>query len=276
MSSPGGGVHRPGFPERLGILYSVESAAAAVQMMESSSEPPDTSIKASTPPLLPRDAARLRRAWLNGKYRGSYTSAGKFHVIVNQDAQQLGLQYRPTYSQIRQLLESIPNHQQFIRPRKVKNFRHVTYEGTEGGGSFIPGAGICFQGDLAQFPISDDNFLYALLLADMWQMYIYVRPLESKSASETLAAIKSIVDTEHLDRFNTLSTDEGEEFKANEAALGHMNIKWIRLSDQPKAFLAEERIRVLKFRLHRNLRQVLDSSWENYLQQVDRCTVYIL
>ena len=216
------------------------------------------------------DAAKLRRAWLSPTYRGSFSSADKFYRMVNskEDSEKLGLDYRPLYQQVVNVLETIPVYQQFIRPKKVREFRHVSYEGHPGGGSFIPGAGICFQVDLAEFPTSAAGMHYLLVMVDMWQMYVYGRPIETKSKGDVFKAIKSIIDDEHLDRINTISGDEGAEFVSNRGRLAALNIRYFVLSNRPKAFLAEERIRVIKYRLHRYLRQVLTSDWEKYVGQV--------
>ncbi len=191
-------------------------------------------------------------------------------VNSKEDSEKLNLKFRPTYPQVVHVLESIPVYQQFIRPKKVREFRHVTYEGHPGGGSFIPGAGICFQVDLCEFPTSSTGMHYLLVMVDMWQMYVYVRPLETKGKKDVFDAIKSIIEDEHLDRINTISGDEGTEFVSNrERLLSDFDIRYIVLSNTPKAFLAEERIRVIKYRLHRYLRYTLTGDWEKHVDEVN-------
>jgi hypothetical protein len=221
--------------------------------------------------MKPSDVAKLRRAWLSPKYRGSFSSANKFYQMVNteKDAQELDIRDYPTYEQVVRVLETIPVYQQFVKRKKVREFRHVSYEGHPGGGSFIPGAGICMQVDLAEFPTSPAGMHYLLVMVDMWQMYVYARPLETKSKAEVYKAIKAIKDEEHLDRINTISGDEGTEFTSNIGKLAKLGIRYFVLTNPPKAFLAEERIRVIKYRLHRYLRHALTSDWEKHVGEVN-------
>jgi hypothetical protein len=62
----------------------------------------------------------------------------------------------------------------------------------------FPQKGYNIQADLLMLPITNDGYRYLLTVIDIWSNYIDFEPLKTKTAKETLAAIKTIFNRKYL------------------------------------------------------------------------------
>jgi hypothetical protein len=69
------------------------------------------------------------------------------------------------------------------------------------------------QADLLMLPMTNDGYRYLLTVIDIWSNYIDFEPLKTKTAKETLAAIKTIFNRKYLNEPKaSIKTDSGREF----------------------------------------------------------------
>jgi hypothetical protein len=62
-------------------------------------------------------------------------------------------------------------------------------------------------------PVTKDGYRYLLTVIDIWSNYIDYEPLKTKTAKETLAAIKTIFNRKYLNEPKaSIKTDSGREF----------------------------------------------------------------
>jgi hypothetical protein len=77
----------------------------------------------------------------------------------------------------------------------------------------FPQKGYNIQADLLMLPITNDGYRYLLTVIDIWSNYIDFEPLKTKTAKETLAAIKTIFNRKYLNEpIASIKTDSGREF----------------------------------------------------------------
>ena len=133
-----------------------------------------------------------------------------------------------SYQSLLTVLSSIPSYSIHVRRQKLKFFRHVNYDNLS--------VGVAMQADLAEFPSTKEGLKYAFIMIDVMDNYCYARELPNKSAEAIRRAFLTIQKKFRLYAIETLATDQGSEFKGNEAFFKKRNIKLIYLGRNTKAF----------------------------------------
>ena len=158
---------------------------------------------------------------------------------------------------VKRVLEKLPVYQMHMLSRTRFRRRRLK----------AAGAGIQFQGDLAQ--MSEHNgFRYFLLLVDLYSNYVYVRAVKSKTGGSVRAAFSSIFKDNQLFKFTGLGTDGGREFTSNRTFLKKLGIELYIRRGPNKAQQAENFIRIFKSVLYRHLRFSRTKNWPGALQRV--------
>jgi hypothetical protein len=77
----------------------------------------------------------------------------------------------------------------------------------------FPQKGYNIQADLLMLPITNDGYCYLLTVIDIWSNYIDFEPLKTKTAKETLATMKTILNRKYVSEVKaSIKTDSGREF----------------------------------------------------------------
>ena len=123
--------------------------------------------------------------------------------------------------------------------------------------------------DYQQFKFTNRRYSYILLVIDCFSRMIYLAPLKSKTADDSLHAFQSIFD--NLTRFPVhIVTDKGREFfnakLQNYFVACGVNHYAVPSTSESKASLAERGIRTIKSRLQKELHGKV-FRWIDLLQQ---------
>jgi hypothetical protein len=77
----------------------------------------------------------------------------------------------------------------------------------------FPQKGYNIQADLFMLPITEDGYHYLLTVIDIWSIYIDFEPLKTKTAKETLAAMKTILNRKYVSEVKaSIKSDSDREF----------------------------------------------------------------
>lgn len=211
--------------------------------------------------------AKIRRLWLDEKYRAGFSGAGNFFRALREDAGKLGLK-KLTYRQVLDTLDTIPTYVQVVKKKTGYERRGLKFEADETGDAFVASQGQSFHADLGEMPASDAGYRFFLLMVDLWDLYTYVKPLKSKEKAEVLEAIKDIRSENDLHTMDSIGVDKGSEFIYAKDALAKLGVRLYVLQGDHKAFQAERRLRDVKFRVYRAARSKFSNKWELYLQKL--------
>lgn len=209
----------------------------------------------TSPKQQPRQLTQeeFKKFWENPSNVGSFAGAR----YAKADLDRRG--YRTSQAKVLRLLKNIPTYAQYARLRRLGvATRHVRYDF---------GVGHVFQADLFYMPDFGD-YKYGLVLVDVFDSYIYARPLKTKSAADTRAALVDIIAKNSLHEMCCVGTDAGTEFTAQRKFLLSKKIRLHVFAGRHKAFVAERSIQRVKERLYPALRNTFSDDWVALLDPV--------
>ena len=138
-------------------------------------------------------------AYTDIKFPGAFGGVANFQKYLSEKKN-----LKLSRHAIKQILEKLPVYQVHAFSKNRFKRRKLTTKG----------AGIDFHADVGYMP-EYDGYNYFILLVDLYSNYIYVEPLETKSADSIKKAFNDILKNNNLFKFSTLGTDAGAEFIAN-------------------------------------------------------------
>jgi hypothetical protein len=80
----------------------------------------------------------------------------------------------------------------------------------------LPVSGYNYMSDLIELPLTKEGYKYLLVVVDIWSNNFDIEPMESKTASDTLEAFKTIIKRSFVKMPKaSIRTDNGNEFKGS-------------------------------------------------------------
>ena len=171
------------------------------------------------------------------QFPGSYYGSHNFYDAL---VRKYGSKHIPSYKIVLNILKTIPTFQIHAPYHKTKYFRSLDN---------VTGQGISLQLDLAFMPESS-SFVGFLIAVDIWNNFVYALPFKNKSQLSIRDLLSDLFSNPNLTNLSVVSSDRGTEFVSNVKYASSKKIKWIFLSSNQKAFLAELYIRVVKGKLY--------------------------
>jgi hypothetical protein len=137
--------------------------------------------------------------------------------IIPKQKKKILIQTKPT--QMNTLLKKLNIDETFTQKPKKDKFDKIK-ENT------FPVGGYNYMSDLLELPQTKQGFKYLLVVVDLWNNNFDIEPIQSKSASDTLEAFKTIIKRQYTKLPKaSVRTDNGNEFKGSfKAFLNDNNI----------------------------------------------------
>lgn len=198
---------------------------------------------------------RIIHLYSDLSFSGSYYSSHSFYAEL---IRKFGKKNVPDFKTVTSILETIPTFQIHSPYKKTKRYRPLDN---------VTGQGISLQLDLAFMPLIL-GFAGFLIAVDEWNNFVYVSPFSNKSQKSIEKCILDIISKPSLRNVCIFSSDKGSEFVSNTKFASSRGIKWLFLTSNQKAFLAERYIRIVKGKLYRAMRDQKTAEWPTLLTPV--------
>ena len=181
---------------------------------------------------------KFENYYYDPKFPGSFSGINAFYR---------GLRLRNILASKKIVTEWIQSQNTYrLHKRRVKKF--------ERNKTIVAGIDHTWQADLIDFKSltkSNNNFVFILVVIDVFSKYLWMVPIKNKKSSSVIEAFKIIFKSKRKPKF--LCCDEGREFFSKESItfLKSLDIKLYNINSEMKAGIVERVIRTIKERLYR-------------------------